>query len=134
MPPTDNTVQQRLALHFELVPRGGNTDPEAAFLAACSNWLGLGGTQGLEWDEPFSQSLEGGRILRWAPYRGRGGSALADIVVHAPDPLDRSLQWTTHVTYATAEKGRRVVELIVARLAPFLVELSSAELDERFPF
>lgn len=107
MPPTDNTVQQRLALHFELVPRGGNTDPEAAFLAACSNWLGLGGTQGLEWDEPFSQSLEGGRILRWAPYRGRGGSALADIVVHAPDPLDRSLQWTTHVTYATAEKGRR---------------------------
>lgn len=35
---------------------------------------------------------------------------------------------------ATAEKGRRVVELIVARLAPFLVELSSAELDERFPF
>jgi creatinine amidohydrolase len=35
---------------------------------------------------------------------------------------------------ATAEKGRRAVELIVQRLAPFLKELSDAEIDERFPF
>lgn len=35
---------------------------------------------------------------------------------------------------ATAEKGRAVMELIVARIAPFLVELSDAEIDERFPF
>jgi len=35
---------------------------------------------------------------------------------------------------ASAEKGRRVVELLVERLAGFLVELSAAELDERFPF
>ena len=35
---------------------------------------------------------------------------------------------------ASAEKGRQVVELIVDRLAPFLLELSNAELDERFPF
>jgi len=35
---------------------------------------------------------------------------------------------------ATAEKGRRLVELLVERLAAFLVELSAAELDERFPY
>ncbi len=99
-------MQQRLALHFELVPRGGNSDPDAAFLAACSIWLGLGGGKGLDWDEPFNQSLEGGRILRWAPHRTKT-TTLADIVVHAPDPLDRTLQWSTHVTYAWSEKLRR---------------------------
>lgn len=35
---------------------------------------------------------------------------------------------------ASAEKGRRLMELIVERLAGFLVELSEAPLDERFPF
>lgn len=35
---------------------------------------------------------------------------------------------------ATADKGRRVVELLVERLARFLVELSAAPLDERFPY
>jgi creatinine amidohydrolase len=35
---------------------------------------------------------------------------------------------------ATAEKGHQFVELIVERLAHFLVELSEAEVDERFPF
>jgi creatinine amidohydrolase len=35
---------------------------------------------------------------------------------------------------ATADKGRRVVELLVDRLARFLVELSNAMLDERFPY
>lgn len=35
---------------------------------------------------------------------------------------------------ATADKGKQVMELIVGRLAPFLVELSETELDERFPF
>ena len=35
---------------------------------------------------------------------------------------------------AAAEKGRRLMELLVDRLATFLVELSSAELDERFPY
>jgi len=35
---------------------------------------------------------------------------------------------------ATAEKGRQLVELLVERLAAFLVELSAAELDERFPY
>ncbi len=35
---------------------------------------------------------------------------------------------------ATAEKGRRLVELLVERLAKFLVELSAATLDERFPY
>src|SRR5262249_37084800 len=35
---------------------------------------------------------------------------------------------------AAAEKGRRMMEAVVERLAPFLVELSQAKLDERFPF
>ena len=35
---------------------------------------------------------------------------------------------------ATAEKGRRMMEMLVERLAAFLVELSAAPLDERFPY
>ncbi len=35
---------------------------------------------------------------------------------------------------ATPEKGRRVIEILVERLAGFLVELSRAEVDERFPY
>jgi len=35
---------------------------------------------------------------------------------------------------ASAEKGEQVLGIIVERLSRFLVELSSAEMDERFPF
>ena len=35
---------------------------------------------------------------------------------------------------ATAEKGERMMEILVERLATFLVELSAAEIDEHFPF
>jgi len=35
---------------------------------------------------------------------------------------------------ATAEKGHRLMQVLVDRLATFLVELSEASLDERFPF
>lgn len=35
---------------------------------------------------------------------------------------------------ATADKGRRLMDLLVERLATFLVELSQADVDERFPF
>ncbi len=35
---------------------------------------------------------------------------------------------------ASAEKGRRMMELLVERLSKFLVELSAAKLDQRFPF
>jgi creatinine amidohydrolase len=35
---------------------------------------------------------------------------------------------------ASAEKGRRMMELLVERLAAFLVELSQAPLDDRFPY
>lgn len=35
---------------------------------------------------------------------------------------------------ATAEQGRRLLALLVERLAGFLVELSASPLDERFPF
>lgn len=35
---------------------------------------------------------------------------------------------------ATAEKGHKMLDLLVERLAAFLVELSQARLDERFPY
>ena len=35
---------------------------------------------------------------------------------------------------ATAEKGRRLMQVLIDRLATFLVELSATKLDERFPF
>lgn len=35
---------------------------------------------------------------------------------------------------ATAEKGRRLMDVLAERFVPFLVELSAAKLDERFPF
>lgn len=35
---------------------------------------------------------------------------------------------------ATAEKGRRALEMLVERLSDFLVELSDATIDERFPY
>jgi creatinine amidohydrolase len=35
---------------------------------------------------------------------------------------------------ATAEKGRKLMELIVGRLSDFLVQLSQSPIDERFPF
>ena len=35
---------------------------------------------------------------------------------------------------ATAEKGEQLVQVLVDRLASFLVELSKSKLDERFPF
>ena len=35
---------------------------------------------------------------------------------------------------ATAEKGERHMDALVERLAQFLVELSAAEVDERFPY
>jgi creatinine amidohydrolase len=35
---------------------------------------------------------------------------------------------------ATADKGKRWLEIITQRIAPFLVELSNAPLDDRFPF
>jgi creatinine amidohydrolase len=35
---------------------------------------------------------------------------------------------------ATAEKGHRLMEVLVERLSGFLVELSAAEVDERFPY
>lgn len=36
--------------------------------------------------------------------------------------------------YATAEKGRALMDVVVRHLAEFLVELANASIDERFPF
>lgn len=103
------TVHSRLALHFDLTPRSAGSDSDSAFLAACVSWLGLDAGQPLSWDAPSNHTLDGGRILRWAPFR-HAGASLADVVVHAPDPLDRSLQWSTHVTYVTSVSASGAVQ------------------------
>ena len=35
---------------------------------------------------------------------------------------------------ATAEKGRRLMEVLVERMSTFIVELSESEIDRSFPF
>jgi creatinine amidohydrolase len=35
---------------------------------------------------------------------------------------------------ATADKGRRLMDVLVERLGDFLIELASAPLDESFPY
>lgn len=101
-------MHSRLALHLDLTPRQAASDADSAFLAACVSWLGLDAGQALSWDAPSNHTLDGGRILRWAPFR-HDGASLADVVVHAPDPLDRSLQWSTHVTYVTSTNSSGAV-------------------------
>lgn len=91
-------MQPRLALQFELVPRSDSLDAEKALLTACAAWLGLAHESLLSWDLPSNHTLDGGRILRWAPFV-ENGTALADLVLHEPDPVDRSIQWTSHLTY-----------------------------------
>lgn len=108
--PINTAVQPRLALHFDLVPRSTATNADAAFLDACVAWLGLDSSQPLSWETPSNHTLDGGRILRWAPFTQANGSSLADIVVHAPDPLDRGLQWSTHVTYVTTTSATGQVQ------------------------
>ena len=103
------TVHSRLALHFDLTPRHAASDADAAFLAACVSWLGLDAGQPLSWETASNHTLDGGRILRWAPFRHEGAS-LADVVVHAPDPLDRTLQWSTQVTYVSAPGASGTVQ------------------------
>ncbi|MEI6741253.1 MAG: hypothetical protein WCK74_13170 [Gemmatimonadaceae bacterium] len=102
-------MHPRLALHFDLISRSAAIAPEKAFLDACVVWLGLDSSQTLTWESPANHTLDGGRILRWAPFLA-DGSALVDLVVHAPDPLDRGLQWTTHVTYVKTTSAAGVVQ------------------------
>ncbi|MBC8089630.1 MAG: hypothetical protein H7Z40_20395 [Phycisphaerae bacterium] len=91
-------MQPRLALQFQLIPRSDSLDPEKALLSACASWLGLAHESLLNWDLPSNHTLDGGRILRWAPFV-EDGTALADLVLHEPDPVDRAIQWSSHLTF-----------------------------------
>jgi len=113
--PSNPIVNPRLALRFDLTPRSAAINADEEFLAACVAWLGLEPNQSLSWDEPATHTLDGGRILRWAPYRD-GGASLADVVVHAPDPLDRALQWSTHVTYLGSPSPKGRTQQIIVRV------------------
>jgi creatinine amidohydrolase len=35
---------------------------------------------------------------------------------------------------ATAEKGRKLVDVLVDRLGGFLIELAAAKMDDKFPY
>lgn len=60
--------------------------------------MGLAHESLLNWEMPSNHTLDGGRLLRWAPF-AEDGTALADLVLHEPDPVDRAIQWTSHLTY-----------------------------------
>lgn len=91
-------------------------------------------------------------LAHWPEFVGRNedGSLIADDGQTAPTRFEAINKGWVSITRpwhllttnagsgyphaATAEKGKRFMELLVDRLATFLVELSQAEIDERFPF
>lgn len=104
-------------------------------------------------DEDHAGELETSLILAYHEHlvaRNADGSLAADAGARSKTRFDAINQgWVTmtrpwHLLTtnsgsgnphaASAEKGERVMEVIVERLGQFLVELSGAELDERFPY
>lgn len=108
-------MQPRLALQFELIPRSDSLNAEKALLSACAAWLGLAHESLLNWDLPSNHTLDGGRILRWAPFI-EDGTALADLVLHEPDPVDRAIQWSSHLTYVRTPSPTGVTRRINVRI------------------
>ena len=103
--------------------------------------------------EDHAGEMETSLILRFRPElvaKNPDGSLAADAGVAAKTRFDAVNHGWVSITRpwhllttnsgsgdphaASAEKGGRVMEVIVDRLATFLVELSQAELDGRFPF
>ncbi len=69
-----------------------------------------------------------------APHSLRGGEQRLG-VDHAPlGTCSRPTRAQAIRTKRAPEKGHKLLDLVVERLAPFLVELSQATLDEKFPF
>lgn len=106
-----------------------------------------------ECPEDHAGEMETSIALAFFPYlvrRNQDGSLAADEGATNPTRFEAVNQGWVQITrrwdllttnagsgnphHATAEKGVQVMDLIVDRLANFLVELDEAVLDDRFPF
>jgi creatinine amidohydrolase len=126
-----------------------------AYLFLC-NWYQIAGSEyGKIFDEPEDHAGEMETSLAMAYFpdligRHADGSLIADQGQVTPLRLEALREGGVSITRpwhllttnagagnphaATADKGHRLMELLVERLGRFLVELSEATLDERFPF
>jgi creatinine amidohydrolase len=127
----------------------------SAHLFLCNWYHALGG----EYDQIFEQpedhagEMETSFALAYFPElvgRNEDGSLIADegqtrqmslealregwVSITRPWHLLTTNAGSGNPHAATADKGRRLMEVLVERLGNFLVELSNAEVDERFPF
>lgn len=127
--------------------------PAALFLC---NWYRAAGDDYHDiFDEPEDHAgeMETSLILRYFPElvgRTEDGALLADegrtaetlfeavnqgwVSITRPWHLLTTNSGSGNPHAASAEKGERLMDLLIERLGTFLVELSMAELNERFPF
>ena len=127
----------------------------AGQLFLCNWYQIIGDVYGEIFDEPDDHAgeMETSVALAYCPElvaRRPDGSLTADQGQKAPTRFEAVNQGWVSITRpwhllttnagagnphaAAAEKGRKLMEILVERLAGFLVELSEAKLDERFPY
>ncbi len=125
----------------------------SAHVFLCSWYTGLGESNLFEHKDDHAGELETSFGLAYFPElvgRNPDGTLIADdgrvaetrfeainkgwVSITRPWHLLTTNSGAGYPHAATAEKGRKMMDVIVKRLAPFLVELSQSKLDERFPF
>lgn len=126
-----------------------------AHLFLCNWYRVLADVEREIFDDPGDHGgeMETSLILAYRPdlvARHADGSLVADAGTQAPTRFEAVNRGWVSITRpwhllttnsgagnphpATAEKGQRMMRLLIERLAAFLVELCEAKLDERFPF
>jgi creatinine amidohydrolase len=126
-----------------------------AHLFLCNWFRVLADIEGEIFDDPGDHGgeMETSLILAYRPElvaRHADGSLTADAGTQAPTRFEAVNRGWVSITRpwhllttntgagdphpTTAEKGQRMMRLLVERLSAFLVELSEAKLDERLPF
>lgn len=126
-----------------------------AHLFLCNWYRVLADVEREIFDDPGDHGgeMETSLILAYRPdlvTRHADGSLVADAGTQAPTRFEAVNRGWVSITRpwhllttntgagdphpATAEKGQRMMRLLVERLSAFLVELSETKLDERFPF
>jgi creatinine amidohydrolase len=130
-------------------------DKTTAQLFLC-NWyqaLGAEYSQIFEHKEDHAGEMETSFILRYLPQlvaKDAQGKLAADdgrtastrfealnqgwVSITRPWHLLTTNSGSGYPHAASADKAERMMELLIARLSPFLVELSKAPIDERFPY
>ncbi len=125
----------------------------SAHVFMCNWYTGLGDSKLFEHPDDHAGELETSFGLAYFPElvaRNADGTLIADDGRAAPTRFDAVNKGLVSITRpwhllttnsgsgyphaATAEKGRKMMDVVVGRLAPFLVELSQATLDDKFPF